>query len=70
MFSYHYLILSSCGRSTYLSLYCFDKGAWRLLTSRFLISFVKEGLDVMLNVPKSANDNMHLRMLRGVEVSV
>ncbi|XP_048253877.1 triple functional domain protein-like isoform X2 [Haliotis rufescens] len=31
---------------------------------------IKDGLDVMLNVPKKANDAMHLSMLEGVEESL
>lgn len=31
---------------------------------------LQDGLDVMLSVPKKANDAMHLSMLEGVQVSV
>lgn len=30
---------------------------------------LQDGLDVMVNVPKKANDAMHLSMLEGLEVS-
>jgi len=31
---------------------------------------IKDGLEVMLSVPKKANDAMHLSMLEGLQVSV
>ena len=34
------------------------------------IGEIKEALDVMLTVPKKANDAMHLSMLEGLDVSV
>ena len=36
---------------------------------RFFLVF-QDGLDVMLSVPKKANDAMHLSMLEGVQVSI
>ena len=34
----------------------------------FALTHLQDGLDVMLNVPKRANDAMHLSMLEGFEV--
>lgn len=31
---------------------------------------IKEGLEVMLNVPKKANDALHLSLLEGCDVSI
>ena len=47
---------------------CFGSISAPSCFNRYL-SFFQDGLEVMLNVPKKANDAMHLSMLSGFEVN-
>lgn len=42
----------------------------KLCPRHSLMRFLQEGLEVMLNVPKKANDALHLSMLEGCDISI